>query len=514
MIGAVVPAADWVALSPVVVTAAAMIVVLLVDAVVGHRVRAGSRAARRLLDAIALLGLGGAGAAVAWLAASAARQQGAGRSTRCVPGAGELQLRSCSFVVSPLTLTVQALVLAAAAVCLLLALDGSGAADRTPHHVLLLAAVTGAVALAGARDLVSLVVAYETAALPVVALVALRRDARGGQAAVTLLLTAISSLGLLLLGAALLLLATGTLYLDRLAEVLADPGLGAPVRAVAALGALLAVAGIAFKLSLVPFHLWTPDTYAGAPLPVAAFLAVVSKVAALVALVVLLAIGLAPLVSVWAPIIGVLAVLSMTVGNLVALRQQVAVRLLAWSTVAQAGWVLLPLAGAQASTRQAVAASLGYLVAYSAASLAVFGVVVLVSQHHPAGERHGLDAYRGLARREPVAVAVLGLALACLAGLPPGVMGLVAKIVAVRPVVDAGHWPLAVAAAVNVALGLAYYLKWAALVVAVPAPGAPQVPTWRVTPAQGLALGASAAACLALSVAPQFIAGLLPGLLS
>jgi NADH-quinone oxidoreductase subunit N len=213
-------------------------------------------------------------------------------------------------------------------------------------------------------------------------------------------------------------------------------------------------------------------------------------------------------------VVGVLAAVTMTVGNVVALRQTVAVRLLAWSTVAQAGWVLVPLAAAGDGTpgviHDALAASLGYLLAYAVASLAAFAVVVLLARHHPAGEEHTLDAYRGLARTEPVASAVLGLALACLAGLPPGIMGLIAKVVAVRPLVDGGQWVFALVAAVNVAIGLAYYVRWAGLLVA--RQGAHPPPRWRVTPAEGLALGGAAAGCVGLSVGGQLLVNLLPGL--
>jgi heat shock protein HtpX len=267
-------------------------------------------------------------------------------------------------------------------------------------------------------------VALETATLPTVGLVALRRDPQGAQGAVTFLLTALTSLGLLLIGCALLIAATGSAHLQRIAAALGEPGLPAPARAVAVLGTLLAVAGVAFKLSAVPFHLWTPDTYAGAPLPVAALLSSVSKAAGAAAVVVLLAVGVLPLAADWAPVVGWLAVITITVGNLVALRQHIAVRLLAWSTVAQAGWVLLPLAGAVSATpgdgRQAAAGAVGYLAAYVAATLAVFAVVVVLARHHRAGEEHSLDAYRGLVRTEPVAAAVLAFGLACLAGLPPG----------------------------------------------------------------------------------------------
>ncbi|GAB6901207.1 NADH-quinone oxidoreductase subunit N [Kineosporia succinea] len=504
-----VPSIDPVALLPVVAPVVALLLVLLIDVV---------RPVRPLLDVVAVAGLLTAAGGVAFLAL------GDDRSTACSAGflvgssppptplnAAELGF-GCSYVVSDLTLTVQAIVLAAALGCLLLTLNGPGAKDRTAHHTLLLATVAGATALAGARDLATLTVALETATLPTIGLIALRRDAQGAQAAVTMLLTAVASLGLLLFGVALLFLATGSLYLERIADVLAT-GPDRPVLLVAVAGTGLALAGIGFKISLVPFHLWTPDTYAGAPLPIAAFLSTVSKTAGLTAAVVLLALGLPALHAAWAPLVGVLAAVTMTVGNLVALRQTVAVRLLAWSTVAQAGWVVLPLAAvgpSRDSVSEAVSASLGYLLAYVVAGLAVFSVVVLVARHHRAGEEHTLEAYRGLGRTEPVASAVLAFALFCLAGLPPGVMGLIAKVVVLRPVVDEGPGWVAVVAALNVALALAYYLRWTALLVGTPEQAPPR---WRLRPAEGIVLGGAAAGCVGLSVGAGTIAGLLPGVL-
>lgn len=563
-----VPSVDWAALAPAVAPVVALLLVLVLDAI-APRPPAGPQAGRggatglrpgggrgdgpgggpglrRVHDLVAMLGLLGSGVAIALLALN--RPIGnVDRATACTPSgwfgpiqeAAQQAHASCAFVASGLTLTLQALVIVGAFVTLLLTLDGTGAQDRTPHHVLLLTAVTGAVVLAGARDLATLVVALETASLPAIGLVALRRDVRGAQAGVTLLLTAVGSLGMLLLGTALVLFATGSLYFGEIDATLTDPALPHQVRTVAALGAVLAVCGIGFKLSAVPFHLWTPDTYAGAPMPIAAFLAVVSKTAGLTAVLVLLAVGLPALGASWSPVVGVLAAITVTVGNLVALRQTVAIRLLAWSTVAQAGWVLLPFGAVAGATREAAAkaaaASVGYLIAYVVASLATFGVVVVVSRRHPDGEGHRLDAYRGLARREPGAALVLGFGLICLAGLPPGVVGLVAKLVAVRPLVNVSAWWLAGIAAVNVALGVAYYLRWAALLVTRPEgatvrsgaamTGAAAVSggpagagatadagplRWKLSWAEGIAVAVGGAASVALSVAPQVIAGVLP----
>ena len=475
---------DWVAVGPVLGPAVGALLLLAFDAAVGST----RPVARRAFDQVAVASL------VAGLILATQRS---GRETFCSsPG-------QCSYVASTLTLTLQVLVLGSALVCLLLTIGLRHRPPRTELHVLLLAATAGACALAGARDYASLAVALEMASLPAVGMVALQRDSRGAEAGLKLLMTSVVSFSLLALGIALLYASTGSLYLGAPAST----ALG-DLSAVRGVGVALVVAGAAFKLSLVPFHLWTPDTYAGAPLPVAAFLSTVSKIAGLTAVVLVLALG-APEVG-WAAPIGVLAALTMTVGNLVALRQLTAVRLLAWSTVAQAGWVVLPLAGATDAGRlpDAVSASLGYLLAYVVASLAAFAVVVRVAEQHPDGARHDLSAYAGLWRRQPVLALVLGFALLCLAGLPPGVMGVVAKVVAIVPVVGAQAWGLVAVAVVNVVLGVAVYLRWAARLVQASdvAPASAQTPV-----AHRLALALGASGCVALSVLPALVAGLLAG---
>src|SRR5215213_4619168 len=452
-VGVIVQSVDWLALRPALAPALAALLVLTLDAVLGRR-RPG---VRTLLDVVAALGVVAGLAALLPLGSRT-------RETFCWPDGG------CAYEVSRLTLALQAIVLVSALVCLLLAMgararpaggeqdDVEEGGSRPELLLLMLTATAGACALAGTRELASLAVALETASLPVVGLVALRRDGRGAEASLKLLLTSVLVFGLLVLCAALVYASSGSLRLGApVADRLGDLG------AVHGVGLALVVAGAAFKLSLVPFHLWTPETYTGAPLPVAAFLATTSKVAGLGAVVLVLAVGAPDQAAAWAPPMGVLAAVTMTVGNLVALRQQSVVRLLAWSTVAQAGWVVLPLGGAVGGgVNGAVSASVAYLLAYAVASLAAFAVVVRVARTHPDGARHRLDAYAGLWRRDPVLALVLAFALLCLAGLPPGVMGLVAKVVALVPVVGAQAWGLAAAAVVNAVLGIAVYLRWAA----------------------------------------------------
>lgn len=371
--------------------------------------------------------------------------------TLCVPGG-----RSCFYVATALTTTLQLAALLAATVTLLLAWpsERSDETGRTAVTVsLLLAATGGAVGVAGARDLGSWLVTLELATLPVVALAALPGTRRALAGAVQLLTTSLVSFAMLALGAACWYAATGSPVLSQSSALAAT---STPQRALLALSVVLVLGGVAFKLSLVPFHAWTPTTYAGSPLPVTVFLAGVSKVAALAALLVVVSavtvLGRPALVAV-----AVLAVASMTLGNLMALRQDDVVRLLAWSTVAQAGWVVVPLLSVSAfGTR----ASAGYLLTYVVATLVAFTAVMVTAASGAPGHGRDLTAYRGLVRRHPWSAGALLLALTSLAGLPPGVLGLIGKIVALRPVLSEGWWVVGVLAAVNAVLGVAVYLRW------------------------------------------------------
>ncbi|HET7276842.1 MAG TPA: proton-conducting transporter membrane subunit [Dermatophilaceae bacterium] len=542
---------DPLVLLPVLAPAAAALLVLVVDAVVPRR-----RAVHFALAVVALVA--GLATAVPGALASPSRPQ----LSLCLPAQttpGQ-PATSCLYVAGPVASTLQigALGAALAVVLFLLARphreqhgaplehegapleqegappeqegappeQGGGRASAswlrggTPVQLsLVLGSTAGASAVAAAHDLGTWLVALELATLPAVALVALRGLERSGAAAVSLLTTSLVSFGILVVGAALWVAATGdaAFAADSAGAAWADP----EHRAVLVLSMLLILAGLGFKLSLVPFHAWTPQAYSGAAEPVAAFLAGTSKIAALAALVVVAdplvsALSEGPRALGLAAAFAVVAAISMTLGNVLALRQDDPVRLLAWSTVAQAGWVVLPLA---ALDKRSTSAAAGYVLAYAIATMLAFAVVIAVGTQGEPGQARDLTAYSGLLRRQPMLGALLGLALLSLAGLPPGVLGLVAKIVALRPVVDQGMVWLAVIAVANAVIGIAVYVRWLAVLLrdgepvgaGVPAAGQP-VDGSAVAPVARPLLAAMvllAAALVVTSVAPQVLLGLL-----
>lgn len=484
---------DYAAISPVLAVAVTAIVVLVADLFVPTR-------RVDLAAGLSIVGVAAGFGCAAWLATQPKR------TTFC------LSRTQCSYVTDDYTVYFQLLFLAVLLVVLLLS-RATVASDALPageFHFLLLSSGAGMLTLAAARDLITLLIALEVVSLPAFVLVGLRRgDPRGIEAALKFFLFSVVATALTVYGMALLYGVTGTVHVDGIGAALAGVrAAGGAKASLAAAAVVLVVVGFAFKVSAVPFHFWAPDTYQGAPVPIAAFLSTASKAAGFAGLLVLLLDAFVHYADVWGPVLAVLAAITMTVGNVVALRQWHLVRLLAWSTVAQAGYMLVPLgvaatAGGRTPSelRSAGEATLVYLGIYVAMNLGAFACTVLVMRTQPRG---AIDDFRGLVHRSPVVAVAFALFLTALAGLPPGVAGLFAKVAILREAVH-GHvvW-LAVVAAVNAVIGLAYYLRVAALLFAGEETVAPEEkPRRRPLSLATSGLGLSLAATVALSVYPQ-----------
>lgn len=440
---------DAVILAPALLPALAAVLVLVGDALLPGRRRWPP------LFGMAVL-LVAAGAALA----TGLRPASEPLRTLCLPAPDG----ACLWTAGPATGTLQAGILLAGAAALALLHDaGGGPRDTTVTTALLLAAATGGAGVAASRDLGAWLVTLELATVPLVALVALRGSRTAAHGALTLLVTSVTSFALLVLGSALWLTATGdaAFAADTVSAAWGDP----ERRTVLVLAVTVLLCGLGFKLSLVPFHAWTPQAYSTADIGTAAALATMSKVSAAAALLVVASAlpGTGPDAGRVSVVVGSVAAASMLLGNVMALRQDDATRLLAWSTVAQAGWVLLPVAALSTSGLRASAA---YVLVYALATMVAFAAVARVGTGP-------LARFRGLLRRDRLTGGALALALLVLAGLPPGVIGLVAKVVALGPAVDAGLWPLVVVAVVAVVLGVAVYLRWFALLLGEPAEHAP-----------------------------------------
>ncbi|MER7001711.1 proton-conducting transporter membrane subunit [Dactylosporangium sp. NPDC000555] len=437
---------DQVALIPAYVAAGTALLALLVDLI----------APGRRGPVVVATALGMAGTAAAAIAVGV----GGGHRTSLCLGPDR-----CSLVLSPASAIVAGVFagLALGALALSVPLLRTGEVPVGEYCFLLAASLTGAVVLGGARDLITLIVALETLTLPLYLLVGLRRGAReGASAAVTFFVVSVASTAVALLGAALVFTATGGLHF---ADIAAGP-VAPSAKPLLEVGVVLLLTGLAFKVAAVPAHAWAPATYDGAPLPVAAYLSTTSKLGGVVALVLVGVSAARPVLSTSGLALAALAVLSMTVGNLVALRQRRMVRLLAWSSVAQAGYLLAPLGALIAAdevTPLLVAATIGYAFFYVLLEFSAFGALVAV---RGAGDGGAIADYRGLARRSPWPAGVLVLALAGLAGLPPGLAGLFAKVAVVRALLGGDATWLAVIVAINAVIGLAYYVRVGAILFA------------------------------------------------
>jgi NADH-quinone oxidoreductase subunit N len=456
------PSIDFHAFAPEIVLTAAIVVCLLVDLFLPRR--------PELVPRIASIGVLGALIPVITLAAD-----GTDRS-----------MFGGAFVVDNYSLVFMGFFLVSAYFALLLSVDYIGEGDyyRGEYYVLLLTSVLGLLAMACARDLISIFVALETISIPTFVLAGWRKhDTKSNEAALKYFLIGVLSTAVMLYGMSFVYGMANSTVLSDISHYAAT---NTPPLFAAAI--FLTLVGFAFKVSAVPFHFWAPDTYEGSPTPVTAYLSVASKAGGFVALLTIVKFGFFPSIDSWQPILWVLAAASMTLGNLAALRQTNAIRMLAYSSIAQGGFMLVPLAVAgDVPGNSAWEAVVIYLLIYGAMNLGAFAAVIAAARRTRSAE---ISSFSGLGRTDPTLAVMLTIFLLSLAGVPP-LAGWFAKFVMFRAVFDAGTTAavvLGVIAAINSVIAFFYYV------------GIPRR-MWFHEPAEGAVEGSAAPTPFALNAA-------------
>jgi NADH-quinone oxidoreductase subunit N len=365
-----------------------------------------------------------------------------------------------SFVVDNFAVLFKVFFTSVAMVILLLSLRyfRDGRYYQGEYYFLVLCSFLGMLTMPSSRDLLMLFISLELVSAPAFLLAGLRKsDPRSNEAALKFFLISVLSTAVMLYGMSLIYGVTGTIRLDGIATALATD-VGSSNLALAAI--LFVVAGFAFKVSAFPFQFWAPDTYEGSPIPVAAFLSVASKAAGFAGLLQIMFVAFLPRADFWTPILAVLSLFTMTLGNLVALQQRQVVRLLAYSSIAQAGYMLLPFALAGVSPavdREAFSAAVLYILIYAVMNLGAFAVVIAMAGESPTML---ISDFAGLGQRAGALALPMTLFLISLAGIPP-LAGFWAKFFIFRAAVDAGGagpW-LAIAMVINSVISLVYYIS-------------------------------------------------------
>ncbi len=461
------PDVDWHAIAPEVVLVGALVAVLLVDLFTPE-------GARGIVPQVAGIGLLAAMVPVLTLAVD-------GTDRAMFGGA---------YAVDNFSLVLKALFLLAGYVVVLLSTNyiAEGDYHEGEYYFLLLSSILGMTVMASSRDLVSIFVALELLSIPAYMLAGWRKsDLHGNEAGVKYYLMGVLASAVMLYGMSLLYGLSGSTLLTDIGAAVSV----ADTRPFITLGIVLVVVGFAFKVSAVPFHTWAPDTYEGAPTPITAFLAVSSKAAGFVALLQLVLIGFVGRDDVIGPLMWVLAALTMTVGNLIALRQTNIIRLLAYSGVAQAGFMLAPLAVVGTNPDGALRAVVTYLLIYAGMNLGAFAVVLAVARKTRSAE---IESLGGLFEYAPGLTVLMTVFLFSLAGIPP-LGGWLAKFIVFRtllqPDLTAGGVTLAVVVGVNSVIALYYYANVAKEMWMKPVPDGDRTP---------VRVPFSLAAALALSV--------------
>jgi NADH-quinone oxidoreductase subunit N len=315
----------------------------------------------------------------------------------------------------------------------------------TEFFILLFSSLLGMYFMISAGDFLMFYIGLELSTLPVAALAAYETSKRiSSEAGIKFILSAGLASGVALFGITLLYATSGSIYFDDIIQVIASDNL-------TILALILFFTGLAFKISLVPFHFWTADVYEGAPISVASYLSVISKGAAVFILMILLFTVLKPLMHIWENLLYLIALATMFTGNLFALRQQNMKRFLAFSSIAQAGFILL---GLITGTQLGTATVVYFVMIYIFSNLAAFGVVQAISLKTG---KENMGDYEGLYRTNPNLSLVMMLALFSLAGIPP-VAGFFGKFFLFTAAASKGYYLLVFLAVVNVTISLYYYL--------------------------------------------------------
>ena len=320
------------------------------------------------------------------------------------------------------------------------------------YYVLLLFGTVGMMMTAGAADMIMVFLGIETMSICLYVLAGLnRRRLESSESALKYFLLGAFATGFLLYGISLIYGATGSTNFQKIALALKDPAVAGSPLVLAGIGFL--IIGLGFKVAAVPFHQWTPDVYEGAPTSVTAFMAVGPKAAGFAALFRIMLVPLGGLGEEWKPLLWVIAVLTMTVGNLAALMQDNIKRMLAFSGVAHAGYILVALI---AGTPMGNSSILYYLLAYAFMNIGAFGVVVLLSQKGDAYLK--VDDYAGLGFTRPGVAFAMGVFMFSMAGIPP-LAGFVGKFYVFSAAVEAGYIWLAIIGVINSVISVYYYLR-------------------------------------------------------
>ncbi|WP_297324510.1 NADH-quinone oxidoreductase subunit NuoN [Nitrosomonas sp.] len=368
---------------------------------------------------------------------------------------------------------------------------------RGEFFSLVLFATLGMMVMISASHFLTLYIGLELLSLSLYALVALRRDSIvATEAAMKFFVLGALASGFLLYGMSMVYGATGTLHVSQLAQIIQSE---ASSREVLVVGLVFIVAGISFKLSAAPFHMWAPDVYQGAPTAVTLFIGSAPKLAAFGFVMRLLVEGMGEMVADWQGMLVILAVMSMAVGNLAAIAQTNIKRMLAYSTISHMGFLLLGFISADSN---GYSSALFYVIAYVLMTLGTFAVIMLLCRN--GFEAENISDFKGLSKRNSWYAFITLLLMFSLAGIPP-MIGFYAKMAVLQAVVNAGYIWLAVAAVLFSLIGAFYYLRIIKLMYFdEPETDEPILPNSDVR----ILLSANGFAVLALGIFPQALMGL------